>query len=72
MEWSRVVTAPSHGLNALKENHRRANQMDPWEVFSELCRRVVTEQNVYLDVLILKNGIEMQLMPLDEEEPEDD
>ena len=43
--------------------------MDPWDVFSELCRRVVEEGNVYLDVLIFKDGgIEMQLMPMDEEE----
>ena len=44
--------------------------MDPWDVFSELCRRVVEEGNVFLDVLIYKNGIEMQLMPLDEEDNE--
>lgn len=44
--------------------------MDPWDVFSELCRRVVEEGNVYLDVLIYKNGIEMQLMPMDEEDNE--
>lgn len=44
--------------------------MDPWDVFSELCRRVVEEGNVYLDVLICKNGIEMQLRPLDEEDNE--
>ena len=44
--------------------------MDPWDVFSELCRRVVEEGNVFLDVLIYKNGIEMQLMPLDEEDSE--
>ena len=42
--------------------------MDPWDVFSKLCRQVVEEGNVFLDVLIYKNGIEMQLMPLDEEE----
>lgn len=46
--------------------------MDPWEVFSELCRRVVEEGNVFLDVLIYKNGIEMQLMPMDEEDNEGD
>ena len=46
--------------------------MDPWKVFSELCRRVVEEGNVYLDVLIYKNGIEMQLMPMDEEDNEGD
>lgn len=42
--------------------------MDAWEIFSELCRRVVEEQNVYLDVLITAAGVEMMLMPLDEEE----
>lgn len=42
--------------------------MDPWELFSELCKIVVQEQNVYLDVLISENGIEMMLMPMDEED----
>jgi hypothetical protein len=42
--------------------------MDAWELFSELCKIVVTEQNVYLDVLITGNGIEMMLMPMDDEE----
>lgn len=42
--------------------------MDAWEMFSELCKIVVTEQNVYLDVLITGNGIEMMLMPMDDEE----
>jgi hypothetical protein len=51
---------------------RRTTQMDPWDVFSELCRQVVEEGNVFLDVLIYKNGIEMQLMPLDEEDNEGD
>lgn len=42
--------------------------MDPWELFSELCKIVVQEQNVYLDVLISGNGIEMMLMPMDDAE----
>lgn len=46
--------------------------MDPWEVFSELCKCVVEEQNVFLDVLICQNGIEMQLMPMGEEDIEED
>lgn len=46
--------------------------MDPWELFSELCRRVVEEQNVYLDVIITGNNIEMMLMPVGEIEEEDD
>ena len=41
--------------------------MAAWEIFSELCRRVVEEQNVYLDVMITAVGVEMMLMPLDEE-----
>lgn len=40
--------------------------MDAWEIFSELCRRVVEEQNVYLDVLITGSGIELMLMPMDD------
>ena len=46
--------------------------MDPWELFSELCRRVVTDQNVYLDVLISKAGIEMMLLPMDDREEGED
>lgn len=42
--------------------------MDSWEIFCELCQRVVEDQNVYLDVLITKGGIEMMLMPLEEDE----
>ena len=42
--------------------------MDPWEVFSEMCKRVVEEQNVFLDVLIINGMVEMMLMPYDEEE----
>ena len=39
--------------------------MDPWELFSELCRQVVEEQNVHLDVTIIGNNIQMMLMPID-------
>ena len=46
--------------------------MDAWEIFSELCRRVVEEQNVYLDVMITAVGVEMMLMPLDEEVDDDE
>lgn len=44
--------------------------MDAWEMFSELCKTVVEEQNVYLDILVTRNGIEFQLMPMDEEDEE--
>lgn len=42
--------------------------MDPWELFCHLCETVVEEQGVYLDVLITPAGVEMMLMPMDEEE----
>ena len=45
--------------------------MDAWEIFSELCKKVVEEQNVYLDVMITAVGIEMMLMPMDEEEDDE-
>ena len=46
--------------------------MDPWEMFSELCRRVVEEQNVALEVTIIGNMIEMFLCPYDDEWEEED
>ena len=46
--------------------------MDPWDVFCEMCRRVVEDQNVFLDVLITAAGVEMQLMPMDEDFEEED
>jgi hypothetical protein len=73
MEWSRVVELVRLTRNIqIVSLRRRTTQMDPWDVFSELCRQVVEEGNVFLDVLIYKNGIEMQLMPLDEEDNEGD
>jgi len=42
--------------------------MDPWKLFCHLCKTVVEEQDVYLDVLITPAGVEMMLMPMDEEE----
>ena len=46
--------------------------MDPWELFSELCKIVVEEQNVFLDVLVTEKGIEMMLMPTEDEENADE
>ena len=46
--------------------------MDPWEVFSEMCKLVTENQNVYLDVLITTNGIELMLMPWEEGEEEEE
>ena len=48
----------------------RGLSMDAWEMFSELCKTVVEEQNVYLDILVTRNGIEFQLMPMGEEDEE--
>lgn len=42
--------------------------MDLWELISILCQKVVEEQNVYLDILVTKDGWEFQLMPLGEYE----
>lgn len=46
--------------------------MDPWDVFAELCKQVVENENVYLDVLITHYGIEMKLMPYNEEDFNED
>lgn len=46
--------------------------MDPWKIFAELCKTVVTEQNVYLDVLFTSIGVEMCLMPMEEEKEENE
>ena len=37
--------------------------MDPWEMFAEMCRRVVVDQNVVLEVSIINGMIEMNLSP---------
>ena len=37
--------------------------MDLWELISHLCKLVVEEQNVYLDITVLKNGYKIQLLP---------
>lgn len=46
--------------------------MDPWEMFSELCRQVVEEQNVTLEVVWTPNQVHFSLMPMDEGEFEDE
>lgn len=46
--------------------------MDPWELFCHLCKTVVEEQDVYLDILVTPVGVEMMLMPMDKEDDEDD
>jgi hypothetical protein len=46
--------------------------MDPWEMFSEMCRQVVENGNVYLDVTIVGNQINMCLWPYEDYEEGDD
>jgi len=46
--------------------------MELWELISMLCKRVVEDQNVFLDILITSNGWEVQLMPLGEDEEDED
>ena len=46
--------------------------IDPWILFSELCRTVVEEQNVYLEVIISNGAIGMSLYPLEDLEGEDE
>lgn len=46
--------------------------MNPWELFCHLCKTVVEEQDVYLDILVTPVGVEMMLMPMDKEDDEDD
>ena len=45
--------------------------MNPWELFCHLCKTVVEEQDVYLDILVTPIGVEMMLMPMGEEEEDD-
>ena len=46
--------------------------IDPWTLFSALCRTVVEEQNVYLEVIISNGAIGMSLYPLEDLEGEDE
>jgi hypothetical protein len=46
--------------------------MDIWEMFSEMCKKVVEEQNVFLQVIIVGPMISMYLVPYDEELWEED
>ena len=36
---------------------------DTWRLISELCQRVVEEQNVYLEIHVLPTGMLMYLYP---------
>lgn len=46
--------------------------MDPWEMFSEMCRQVVEDQNVYLEVIVSGGAVRMALYPLEDLEGEDE
>lgn len=41
--------------------------MDPWEMFSEMVRQVVENENVVLDVIISNGHIGMTLSPIGED-----
>lgn len=43
---------------------------DAWNLFAELCQKVVEEQNVFLDVIVTPGMIEMMLLPIEEDEEE--
>ena len=45
--------------------------MDPWEMFCELCQRVVEDQNVYLEVIWTPNQVHFSLFPVEELEGEE-
>ena len=38
--------------------------MDPWEMYSEMVRQVVENENVVLEVSIINGLIEMSLAPI--------
>ena len=42
--------------------------LDPWEMFCHMCKQVVENENVLLDVVIFPGGMEMSLVPYDEED----
>ena len=47
--------------------------MNPWEMFCHLCKEVVEgDGDVFLDVLIIGNIVEMGLFPYNPEEWEDE
>lgn len=37
--------------------------MNPWDLFCELCKVVVEEQNVCLNIVVFDNQIQMSLIP---------
>lgn len=41
--------------------------MDPWELFSEMCKQVVENGNVYLSVTICDGQIYMKLLPYEDD-----
>lgn len=46
--------------------------MEIWELISMLCNKVVTEQNIFLDIFINQDGWHIQLMPMGEFEDGED
>lgn len=46
--------------------------MELWELISLLCKRVMDDQNVCLNIYINQDGWQFQLMPIGEWEDEED
>lgn len=46
--------------------------MNPWDVFSELCRRVSEDRDVYLEITIYGDCISMELWPYNDDWEDDE
>ena len=46
--------------------------MDPWQMFSEMCRLVVETQSAFLQVTIIDNAVRMELFPAEDLEGDED
>jgi len=73
-EQSKVVAVIQTSLIQFVTNQRkrRTALMDPWEMFSEMVRQVVENENVVLDVIISNGHIGMTLSPIGEDLEEDE
>ena len=40
---------------------------DAWDIFAELCATVCENNNVYLEVIVIDDVVQMKLMPIEEE-----
>lgn len=46
--------------------------MDPWRMFCHLCKQVVENENVVLDIMMADGAIQFRLVPVGEEFGEDE